>query len=145
MSKRIEAVTIFLYVFVPLWFSKKVVDKFKVIVYYKTVSMSWQEVNKNEFERVCIPIYLYGIKGELKMAQVAVETKTDQIYEIVTQLNQAERIKLVQRLDELTWKERFESLLTQIDRKIAKKHISEEEILKEVEDVRRRRYARSYH
>ena len=107
--------------------------------------MSWQEVNKNEFERVCIPIYLYGIKGELKMAQVAVETKTDQIYEIVTQLNQAERIKLVQRLDELTWKERFESLLTQIDRKIAKKHISEEEILKEVEDVRRRRYARSYH
>lgn len=65
-----------------------------------------------------------------------------QVEEVVEQLNIRTKLRLVQKLEEETWNARWDNLLADIDRRLKKHPISDIEIAKEVETVRRKLYGK---
>lgn len=65
-----------------------------------------------------------------------------QVEEVVEQLDIRTKLRLVQKLEEETWNERWDKLFADIDRRLKKHPISEIEIAKEVEAVRRKLYGK---
>lgn len=72
-----------------------------------------------------------------------VSLNNHQVEEAVEQLDLKSKIRLVQRLEEETWNARWDKLLSDIDRRLKKHPISDVEIAKEVEIVRRKLYGKS--
>lgn len=71
-----------------------------------------------------------------------VNLNNHQVEELVEQLDLKSKIRLVQRLEEETWNARWDKLLADIDRRLKRHPISEDEIAKEVETVRRKLYGK---
>lgn len=65
-----------------------------------------------------------------------------QVEEVVEQLDLKSKIRLVQKLEEETWNERWDKLLADIDRRLKRHPISEAEISKEIKAVRRKLYGK---
>ena len=76
-------------------------------------------------------------------ATLNIQLSTDQLYDLVRQVSPEERKKLIRRLDELAWGERFDGLLRSLDEKLEKHPISEDEVVREVEAVREANYAKN--
>ena len=66
-----------------------------------------------------------------------------QIFDMIDQLGIEEKICITKKLEEETWKTRFDQLLSKIWSRIEENPIDEEEIWLEVEKVRKERYDRS--
>jgi|GEM_PF-2371851 len=73
------------------------------------------------------------------MPELVLELKENQIIEMVKRLKDAEKRKILEFLEDITWGKRFEELIRRLRRK-AKGRLSLREITKEVEEVRMKRY-----
>lgn len=75
------------------------------------------------------------------MPKIALELDLKQLEQIITrQLGSRDRLKLIRRLEQKTWGERFRVLVSEIDKRRKKYPISQKEIDQIVEEVRRERY-----
>ena len=79
------------------------------------------------------------------MPKIAVEVDLRQIEQIISQLRTEDRISLVQRLEQTTWRERLRNLTAQIDKRRKKYPISQKEIMRLVKEARQERYAAQRH
>ena len=79
------------------------------------------------------------------MPTINVTLKINDISNIIEQLNIQEKSKLIQILEEETWSMRFDQILRRIRGRAEQNRISEDEINREVEEVRKQRYDQSRH
>lgn len=63
-----------------------------------------------------------------------------QIEQAVEVLSQAEKIRLVRRLERQTWGDRMDRLLARIDARVKRRPVSEEQVTALVEQVRQELY-----
>lgn len=66
-----------------------------------------------------------------------------QIEQAVEVLSQAEKIRLVRRLERQTWGDRMDRLLARIDARVKRRPVSEEQVTALVEQVRQELYDQS--
>ena len=79
------------------------------------------------------------------MPTINVTLKINDISNIIEQLNIQEKSKLVQILEKETWSIRFDQILRRIRGRAEQNPISEDEINREVKEVRKQRYDQSRH
>ena len=75
--------------------------------------------------------------------KIMLELSPNQVEELVERLSMQEKIKLVNRLEKETLRQRWNNILRNIDRRLKQFPISEKEIAKETESYRREKYAKS--
>ena len=75
------------------------------------------------------------------MPKIAVEVDLKQLEELISQLRSEDRISLIQKLEQKTWRERFRTLTGAIDKRHKRFPLSHKEILNLVKQAQRERYA----
>ena len=76
-------------------------------------------------------------------SKVTLELNNQQVEDLVEKLPLDEKIKLVQKLEKETLRQRWDEILKDIDKRLKKFPISEEDIDKEIKALRREKYAKS--
>lgn len=74
--------------------------------------------------------------------KIMLELSPNQVEELVERLSMQEKIKLVNRLEKETLRQRWNNILRNIDRRLKQFPISEKETAKEIESYRREKYAK---
>lgn len=77
------------------------------------------------------------------MAKAATELGFEQIQKAVARLEFKEKLKLLKELDQQTQDERWKALFARLEKRYKQNPISDEEITRIVEQVRKRRYERA--
>lgn len=75
--------------------------------------------------------------------KIMLELSPNQVEELVERLSMQEKIKLVNRLERETLRQRWNNILRDIDKRLKRFPISAKEIAKEIESYRREKYAKS--
>ena len=79
------------------------------------------------------------------MSKVIIELDSQQINEAVEGLSDKEKLRLTEKLEKETLGLRWRQILKDIDTRIKKFPISQEEVIEEIQAYRRNKYAQSRH
>lgn len=74
------------------------------------------------------------------MAKVMINLNVKDITEVIAQLGQQDITRLIKKLEKETWSSRFKQLLRRVRQRADRYPPSEQEILREVKESRKRRY-----
>lgn len=74
--------------------------------------------------------------------KITLELSPNQVEDLVEKLPMSEKVKLVSKLEKETLPQRWGEILTDIDKRLKKFPISQEEIDKEIKTYRREKYAK---
>jgi len=74
--------------------------------------------------------------------KITLELSPNQVEDLVEKLPMSEKVKLVSKLEKETLPQRWGEILTDIDKRLKKFPISQEEIGKEIKTYRREKYAK---
>ena len=76
------------------------------------------------------------------MPKVAVNLNNHDVEELVKQLDIAEKIRLVRKLEQETLQQRWSEIFRDIDKRLRKFPVSKKELCKEIKKYRREKYAK---